>query len=118
MSRLSQSARSWYTTSMPSALACLGAVTCTWAPSNSVLPGVEWMDSRHSLDEGALAGAVVADERGHLARVDVEVHVLQHVDGAEALVNFAQLKDWRAVAITVPSCAFGMPSCSTSHERR
>ena len=40
-----------------------------------------------ALDQRALAGAVVADERGHLPGVDVEVDAVQHVHGAEALVD-------------------------------
>ena len=44
------------------------------------LAGVDRVDADDALDERGLAGAVVADERGHLARVDVEVDVVQDVD--------------------------------------
>ena len=38
-----------------------------------------------TLDEGRLAGAVVADEGGDLAGVGLEVHALEHADRAETL---------------------------------
>ena len=55
-----------------------------------VLTGVEGVDAGDALDQGALAGAVVADQRGDLARRDVEVDAAQHVHGAEALLDPAQ----------------------------
>ena len=50
-------------------------------------PGVDGVDPADALDQSGLAGAVVADERGDLAGVDGEVDVVQHLDGAEALVD-------------------------------
>ena len=45
------------------------------------------MDAGEDLDEGGLAGAVVADEGDHLAGVDPEVDVGERLDGAEALAD-------------------------------
>ena len=46
------------------------------------------------LHQRALARAVVADEGGYLTRVRGEVHVVQYVHGAEALIELANLQDW------------------------
>ena len=46
---------------------------------------VDRVDPGDALDQRRLAGAVVADERHHLARADVEVDVGQRLDRAEAL---------------------------------
>ena len=50
------------------------------------------MDAGDALDQGALAGAVVADEGGDLAGADVQVDAPQDVHGAEALVDAPQLE--------------------------
>src|SRR5207247_5404222 len=47
---------------------------------------------RQDLDQGALAGAVVADEGGDLARVDREVSTRQGADHAVALDDAACLQ--------------------------
>ena len=57
---------------------------------------VERVDPRDALDQRALAGAVVPDQRGHFARANVEVHIPQDVDGAEALVDPPQGQQRRA----------------------
>ncbi len=48
-------------------------------------PVVEPVDAADALDERRLAGAVVAEQGEDLARVDLEVHVLERQDRAEAL---------------------------------
>src|SRR5689334_2869226 len=48
MSKLSQRARSWYTTSMPSLLASVGPWIVTGSPSNSTSPpSIGWMPATH-----------------------------------------------------------------------
>jgi len=42
------------------------------------------MDARDDLDQRRLAGAIVTDERDHLARANLEVDVAQRIDGSEA----------------------------------
>ena len=70
----------------------------------AVLAGVEGVDAGDALDQGALAGAVVPDQRGHLAGVDVEVDVLEHVHRSEALVDAAQ-RQQRSTARVAPVVA-------------
>ena len=68
----------------------LRAVTVTGSPSKRISPVVEGVDPGDALDQRALAGAVVTHERGHAAGPDVEVDVVQHVHGAEALVDASE----------------------------
>ena len=79
----------------PSALASLGPCTVTGWPSKRYSPVVEGVDAGDALDQGALAGAVVTDERGDLAGADVEVDAAEHVHGAEALLDAAQAEQRR-----------------------
>src|SRR3954462_15562234 len=51
------------------------------------------LDACEPLDQRGLAGAVVADERAHLAGVDLHVHALEHLDGPEALADVTQLDE-------------------------
>ncbi|GAA4751347.1 hypothetical protein GCM10023350_40720 [Nocardioides endophyticus] len=48
------------------------------------------MDAGDALDQGALAGTVVADQGGDLAGSDVEIDAAQHVHGSEALLDTPQ----------------------------
>ena len=72
----------------------LGAVDRDRLALEEELPGVGAVDAGDRLDQRRLAGAVVTDEGGDLARVDLEVDVVQHLDGAEALVDSTQLEQW------------------------
>jgi hypothetical protein len=45
------------------------------------------VDARDRLDERALPGTVVTDQRGDLSREDLHVDAVQDLDGAEALVD-------------------------------
>src|SRR5690606_26249026 len=65
------------------------------------------LDAGEALDEGGLPCAVVADEGHHLAAPHREVHVVQHMDGAEALVEPGQAEDGVSVfSHVVPSSRF------------
>src|SRR5215218_9936926 len=55
--------------------------------------GVVGLRPRQSLDQRRLSRAIVADERGDLARVNRHIHALQDLDGAEALADVLQLDD-------------------------
>jgi hypothetical protein len=59
------------------------------------------LHSGEPLDQGRLAGAVVADERGDLARVGPELHAFQHTDRPEAFDDVRQL-DNRLNHLSVP----------------
>src|SRR5581483_6952859 len=56
--------------------------------------GIPRVDAGDALDERGLAGAVVADERHHLAGLDLEVDRVQRLHGAERLGDVAELEKW------------------------
>ena len=56
---------------------------------------VEGIDPGDPLDQGRLAGAVVADERHDLARPDFEVDLVERLHGAEALRDAGAVEDRR-----------------------
>ena len=79
-----------------------GAVDRDRLAVEEVLARVDRVDAADALDERRLAGAVVADERGHLAGpVDVEVDVVEHLHRAEALVDARAVPAgvWRSRAV-------------------
>ena len=67
-----------------------------------VLTLVEAVDPGDALDQRALAGAVVAHQRGDLAAAYVEVHTAEHMDGPEALLDATQAEDRRVVGAGIP----------------
>ena len=99
MSRLSQSARSWCTVSMPSAAASRGVRMCTGRPSQMISPRVGRVDPGDALDQHRLARAVVAGQRGHLAGRDVEIDVDERLHRAEVLVDPVQPEQWFAESL-------------------
>ena len=62
-----------------------GAGEVDFAPIENDFTGIGFQAAGDDLDQGGLAGAVVAQERHHLARVDLEAYVVQGRDRAEAL---------------------------------
>ena len=74
----------------------LGAVQVHHVALEPDLAGVEGVDAGDALDQGALAGAVVTDEGGDLAGVDLEVDTVQHLHRAEALVDSREGQKWCA----------------------
>ena len=56
------------------------------------LAAVRRVDAGDALDQGRLAGAVVADEGHHLAGPDLEVDLRERLDGAEALRDPVELE--------------------------
>ena len=87
-------ARSWYTTSMPSADASCGAVMCDPLALEVQLSLVERQVSGQRLDQRGLAGPVVADDRDDLAGVDVEVRSVERPDVAEASGQASRFEKW------------------------
>ena len=65
------------------------------APSRRDGPAVRLMDAGQDLDQRALAGAVLADERVDLAGDEVERDVVERLGRGEALGDPAQLGAWR-----------------------
>ena len=71
--RLSNRARSWYTVSIPWARAAAGELIVAGCAVDLDLAGIESMHAADALDQGRLAGAVVAEQRDDLAMMHVEV---------------------------------------------
>ena len=97
-SRLSHSARSWYTVAIPRAVASLGVVTVPLRAVELEAAAVGLEDARDQLDQGRLAGAVVADEGHHLAGRHLEVDLGQRLHGAEPLADVLQAEQHRRQA--------------------
>ena len=97
------SARSWYTVSMPSSAASRGVRIRTGGPSHRISPwSGAWMPAMHLISH-RLAGAVVADERRHLAGAHIEVDVGERLHRPEVL------GDRRAAAGAAPlRCSLGL----------
>ena len=53
------------------------------APGHGERAGIGLLGAGHDLDQRRLAGAVLADERVHLARLQVERHVAERADAFE-----------------------------------
>ena len=56
-------------------------------------PGVRNLGAGEALDQGGLAGAVVADDRQDFARVQVQADAVQAYDAAEGLDEVPGLQD-------------------------
>ena len=66
---------------------------------------VEAVDAVQALDQRRLAGAVVAEQRHHLASEDVEVDVFERRDRAEALARTAHAQHRAAAHACLAACA-------------
>src|SRR4029077_10037755 len=77
----------------PEPAGVLRAVAVNLAPLEQDLAAVGRVCPGDALDQRRLAGAVVADERHHLAGADLEVDVAQRLDGAEGLGDAAKLEE-------------------------
>ena len=97
-SRLSQSARSWYTTSIPSPAASFGPLTLTGSALEQDLARVVSVDAGDAFDERRLAGSVVSDERHDLAVTDLEVDVGERLHRPVRLRDPAELEKWWRLA--------------------
>ena len=92
--RSGKSVGSWKMIAIPAACDCLALSKIASSPSSSEPAGVGPVDAGEDLDEGGLPGAVLADEAVHLARVELDVAVLEGVDGAEALLGVLERDHW------------------------
>ena len=68
-----------------------------FAVADEDLSGRRREDAGHHLDQGGLAGAVVADQADDLVASDGDVDVAERVDGAEMLLDALQTDDGRKV---------------------
>ena len=94
--RLLQSARSWYTISIPLSRASRGRWKWCRLALEEDLPRARGVVSGEDLDEGGLAGAVVAHEAHDLPDADVEIDVLEGLDGPEVLRNASHRENGHA----------------------
>ena len=75
---------------MPRSRASVVEEKVTGSPSRMMSPDVCGDDAGQDLHQGRLAGAVLAEQRRHLAAVDVEVDALQRMDAAVDLGDVAR----------------------------
>ena len=57
-----------------------------------IAAGIRAVDPADQLDKGRLARAILADERVHLARLDLQVGLVEHCDAGEGLGEVAHLE--------------------------
>ena len=81
---------SWWMIEMPRSRASVEEEKATGLPSRMISPEVGLHDAGEDLHQRRLAGAVLAEQRRHLAAVDVEVHALERVDRAVGLGDVAR----------------------------
>ena len=81
------------------------------------LAAVGRVGARDALDQRRLAGAVVADERHHLAGAHLEVDVGQRLDRAEGLGDAAELEKWSVVSSSIRSRGGGAPRGASTADR-
>jgi hypothetical protein len=67
----------------------------------------------NDVDQGGFAGAIVAQQRHHLAALDIEADAAQRFDGAEILGDFLELEQGRP-----GNHATFSPDCSTTATTR
>src|SRR5580693_10100996 len=72
-----------------------------WGLSQDYPPMVRLVDPGRDVDEGALAGPVLADQRVDLAAAEPEVSLVKRDDSAEHLADGPDLEDGRRLGITV-----------------
>ncbi len=70
---------------MPAWSAACGEPNVTGSPAEGDLAGVGLVGAGQHLDQGGLAGAVLAEQAVHLAGRDVEVDAVQRADAGELL---------------------------------
>ena len=73
----------------------LRAAEDDFLPVEQDAAGVGAMDAGQGLDQGRLAGAVLADQGHDFARADREAHAIEGMDAVEAHGDAAQLEDRR-----------------------
>ena len=71
----------------PASMASAVPAKRTGLPSSAISPGIGPIKSRHHLDQGALAGAVGAQQGMDLAGTDVEIHAVERHYARERLAQ-------------------------------
>ena len=89
------SMKCWCTMPMPAAIAACGESIEIGLPVEQDLALVGLVEPVEDVHQRRLAGAVLAEERVHLALAQVEVDVVVREDAGEALRDAAELEDGR-----------------------
>ena len=87
------SMKCWCTIPIPAAIASFAESNATGFPFDPDLALVGPVEPVEDVHQRRLAGAVLAEQRVHLARLEVEVDVVVGDDAGEALGDAAQLED-------------------------
>ena len=72
------------------------------------------IDAADDLDQRRLAGAVVADQRDHLAGMDVEREIFDRHDAAELLADVLEAEDGRSVGFGYGAAVRGVHRSSSN----
>jgi hypothetical protein len=81
-------------------------------------PGVRLIDPGDDLDEGGLAGAVLADQGVHLAGTHVEVHMVERLDARKGFADVLQLQEGCGHDGSSPLSVAATPAAGLSAPRR
>ena len=77
---------------MPRLMAACGSASETCSPAPGDVPLVGLVRTGEDLDQGRLAGAVLAEQAVHLAGADVEVDAVEGADARELLDDAVHLE--------------------------
>ena len=103
---------SWYTVLTPPRCASIGLPKRTGRPSSAISPASIVVDAGEDLDQGRLAGAVLAHQGVDFAGEEPQIHVVERLDADEGLVDPAHPEDRvRGHAASLSSSAHEPPRC-------
>ena len=91
----SKSTVSWWMAVTPASMAACGVREGHRLAVDQDLAFVRAVDAGQDLDEGRFAGAVLADQRGDLARIEGDADVVECLDAREDLRNAAHFENGR-----------------------
>ena len=91
------SMKCWCTIPIPASIASFEERNETCLPLSQISPSSGPVEAGEDVHQRRLAGAVLAEQRVHLALAQVEVDVVVGDDPGEALGDAAQLEDGRVV---------------------
>ena len=93
--RWSNTRHSWCTTPMPRSRAAAGVAIRVAAPSISMCAGVRLVNAGEDFHQRGLARAVLADQRGHRAAMQFQVHAGKRAHAAEGLAHVGEPEEGR-----------------------
>ena len=119
----SNSEKCWNTMPMPSLRAARGLGMRTGAPSKRICALVGREDAVDHLDEGRLAGAVLAEQRVDLAGLDRQVDVVVGADARKRLADADELQPRGSISLhldtsSLQACQAARSDGATQEPRR